>query len=71
MNLPSWLTVVPVLVTRFFNELDRHRAEAKRIRREDRLNEIKEDPDAINSDRFGPSSGRVSINPTKQDNKQH
>ncbi|CAK2049088.1 conserved hypothetical protein [Vibrio crassostreae] len=63
MNLPSWLTVVPVLVTRFFNELDRHRAEAKRIRREDRLNEIKEDPTASHADRFGPSAGRVSINP--------
>ena len=63
MKMPSWLTLVSVLVTRFFAELDRHRAEAKRIRREDRLNEIKEDPTASHADRFGPSAGRVSINP--------
>lgn len=63
MNLPDWLTVIPALVKRLLNELDRHRAEAKRMRREDRLNEIKEDPTANHADRFGPSAGRVSINP--------
>ncbi|MCG6216262.1 hypothetical protein [Vibrio furnissii] len=51
---------------RFFYELDLYRAEAKKMRREDRFNEIKEDPNAVAAERFGPAAGRVHID-TKPD----
>lgn len=62
MKVPSWLSLVPVMLERFFYELDRHRAKLKKKDREGRQNEIKEDPTNSHADRFGPSDGRVSIN---------
>ncbi|OCH31825.1 hypothetical protein A6E13_16520 [Aliivibrio fischeri] len=61
MTFPSWVTVIPLVIKRFFAELDRHRAEAKQIRREDRLNGIKKDPQSSHAEYFGHSVGRVSI----------
>lgn len=63
----NWLNLAAAAVARFFQELDRHRAEAKRIRREDRFNAIKDDPSSSHADRFGASSGRVSVNPHDTD----
>ena len=57
----SWGKVVWLAVVRFFGELDRRRAEAKRMKREGRLNEIKDDPNRSHAERFGDSAGRVSI----------
>lgn len=63
----AWLKLAWLAFARFFAELDRHRAQAKQIRREDRLNEIKNNSLDAHSDRFGNSSGRVSVN--KRDTK--
>ncbi|WP_412497277.1 hypothetical protein [Vibrio fluvialis] len=41
-------------------------AKEKRQQREASLNDIKADPNAANAERFGSSSGRVSIKPGKQ-----
>lgn len=67
MSFPSWVTVIPYAVMRFFAELDKYRAKAKQIRREDRLNGIKKDPDNRHSEYFGASSGRVSVSRSDAD----
>ena len=63
MRVPGWLSVVGLILSRLFKELDRHRAEVQRVEQEDEANAIKADPHRAHTKRFGPSAGRVSIHP--------
>ncbi|HIF9260445.1 TPA: hypothetical protein ACX6RA_003552 [Photobacterium damselae] len=57
----KWLSILALVLTRFFQQLDRDRAQAKRIRQEDRRNGIKKNPDHYHRKLFGRDAGRVSI----------
>jgi|APCry4251928276_1046603.scaffolds.fasta_scaffold204749_2 hypothetical protein len=57
----GWLKALAQILSLFFAELEKHRAEAKQIRREDRRASIEETPTNANAELFGASAGRVRI----------
>ncbi|WP_168797072.1 hypothetical protein [Vibrio sp. H11] len=61
--MPNWLNTLGVVIQFGLLRWVKLKAKQKRQQREERVNAIKADPDAANAERFGPSSGRVSIHP--------
>lgn len=57
----GWLKALAQILSLLLSELEKHRAEAKQIRREDRRASIEEAPTNANAELFGDSSGRVRI----------
>lgn len=57
----AWLKALLIAIQLAWNELERHRAKARQIRRDDRRGVISEQPTEANRELFGPSAGRVYI----------
>ena len=65
MKVPSWITMLPKHVAQFFDDLERYNTEAKQMRREDRLGEIKlEAPTSSHTSELNHSANHRSTPPT-------
>ncbi len=57
----AWLNAIILVIQLAWAEIERNRAQAKQMRRQDRRGAISEQPTKANTDLFGPSAGLVRL----------